>query len=89
MQVKVVLRMCPSFSPDSSSPPILRVDPFKRRVTVMDPAAQRSTHTLTHTQALATQAKVLPRTYTFDAAYPLESAQVSGSILLCYFCLMT
>ncbi|XP_062324356.1 kinesin-like protein KIF26B isoform X2 [Osmerus eperlanus] len=76
-KVKVVLRMCPSFSPDSSSPPVLRVDPFKRRVIVMDPVAQRSTHTLTHTHAqmLATQAKVLPRTYTFDAAYPLDSAQ--------------
>uniref|UniRef100_A0A8C7T6W6 Kinesin motor domain-containing protein n=1 Tax=Oncorhynchus mykiss TaxID=8022 RepID=A0A8C7T6W6_ONCMY len=77
-KVKVVLRVCPSPTVPSSQPqpPILSVDPAKRRVTFIDPTTNHnqqphSNSTPTH----AGEAKGHSKTYVFDAAYPLESTQ--------------
>ncbi|XP_055728258.1 kinesin-like protein KIF26B isoform X2 [Salvelinus fontinalis] len=77
-KVKVVLRVCPSptVPPSQPQPPILRVDPARRRVTMIDPTTTHnqqphSNSTPTHVG----EAKGHSKTYVFDAAYPPASTQ--------------
>ncbi|XP_038823971.1 kinesin-like protein KIF26B [Salvelinus namaycush] len=77
-KVKVVLRVCPSPTVPPSQPqtPILRVDPARRRVTMIDPTTTHnqqphSNSTPTHVG----EAKGHSKTYVFDAAYPPASTQ--------------
>nr|XP_046147979.1 kinesin-like protein KIF26B [Oncorhynchus gorbuscha] len=77
-KVKVVLRVCPSptVPPSQPQPPILRVDPAKRRVTFIDPTTNHNQQPHSNsTPAHAGEAKGHSKTYVFDAAYPLESTQ--------------
>ncbi|KAJ8009416.1 hypothetical protein DPEC_G00088650 [Dallia pectoralis] len=76
-KVKVVLRVLPSPSSSrSQSPsPILRVDPTKKKVTVMDPAAVQSRQSYPRSaQPHGGQTKTW-KTYSFDTAFPQESTQ--------------
>uniref|UniRef100_A0A4W5RR11 Kinesin motor domain-containing protein n=1 Tax=Hucho hucho TaxID=62062 RepID=A0A4W5RR11_9TELE len=78
IQVKVVLRVCPSptVPPSQPQPPILRVDPAKRRVTVIDPTTTHNQQPRSNsTPTRIGEAKGHSKTYVFDAAYPPESAQ--------------
>uniref|UniRef100_A0A3Q4HZU2 Kinesin motor domain-containing protein n=1 Tax=Neolamprologus brichardi TaxID=32507 RepID=A0A3Q4HZU2_NEOBR len=55
-----------------SQPPVLRIDPSKKRVTIVEPATkshQRATMTL------GRDGKSHLKTFTFDSAYPQESSQ--------------
>lgn len=72
-QVKVVLRVNPSLSESQGQPPVLRIDPSKKRVTIVEPVTkshQRATMTL------GRDGKSQLKTFTFDSAYPQESSQV-------------
>ncbi|XP_056150173.1 kinesin-like protein KIF26B [Lampris incognitus] len=71
-KVKVMLRVRPTTSTGPSQPPILRIDPSKRRVIVMEPVCSGRQHAV-HTEG--GEAKALPKSYTFDAIYPQESNQ--------------
>ncbi|KAF7659276.1 hypothetical protein LDENG_00000520 [Lucifuga dentata] len=71
-KVKVVLRVSPALSEDRAQPPVLRIDPSKKRVTVTEPVCKSQTHTLA---SQGREGKPLLKTYTFDAAYPQESSQ--------------
>ncbi|XP_041721748.2 kinesin-like protein KIF26B [Coregonus clupeaformis] len=75
-KVKVVLRVCPSPTVPPSQPPIFRVDPAKRRVTMIDPTTTHNQQP--HSNSMPThvgEAKGHSKTYVFDAAYPPESTQ--------------
>ncbi|CAB1343159.1 unnamed protein product [Coregonus sp. 'balchen'] len=77
-KVKVVLRVCPSptVPPSQPQPPIFRVDPAKRRVTMIDPTTTHNQQP--HSNSMPThvgEAKGHSKTYVFDAAYPPESTQ--------------
>ncbi|KAM7395786.1 hypothetical protein PAMA_007189 [Pampus argenteus] len=71
-KVKVVLRVSPTLSPGQGQPPVLRVDPSKKRVTIMEPVGQSQPHT---TMTLGRGGKNPLKTLNFDAAYPRESSQ--------------
>uniref|UniRef100_A0A3P9B2E9 Kinesin-like protein KIF26B n=1 Tax=Maylandia zebra TaxID=106582 RepID=A0A3P9B2E9_9CICH len=71
-KVKVVLRVNPSLSESQGQPPVLRIDPSKKRVTIVEPVTkshQRATMTL------GRDGKSQLKTFTFDSAYPQESSQ--------------
>lgn len=74
VQVKVVLRVSPAAPEGQGRPPVLRIDPSKKRVTVMEPHA---------TMTLDRDGKNLLKTFNVDAAYPQESSQV------CFFVRIT
>ncbi|XP_029902662.1 kinesin-like protein KIF26B [Myripristis murdjan] len=71
-KVKVVLRVSPSPSESRTHPPVLRIDPSKRRVVVMESACKSQPHA---TLMRGGDGKALLKTYTFDAAYPRETTQ--------------
>uniref|UniRef100_A0A671WKW5 Kinesin motor domain-containing protein n=1 Tax=Sparus aurata TaxID=8175 RepID=A0A671WKW5_SPAAU len=71
-KVKVVLRVSPSLSESQGQPPVLRIDPSKKRVTVMEPISRSVPHA---TMTLDRNGKHLLKTINFDAAYPQESSQ--------------
>ncbi|XP_069559195.1 kinesin-like protein KIF26B isoform X2 [Brachyistius frenatus] len=71
-KVKVVLRVSPTLSGGQGQPPVLRVDPSKKRVTVMEPVTRSQPHT---TMTLGRDGKSPLKTFNFDAAYPQESSQ--------------
>uniref|UniRef100_UPI003AAD8836 kinesin-like protein KIF26B n=1 Tax=Centroberyx gerrardi TaxID=166262 RepID=UPI003AAD8836 len=71
-KVKVVLRVSPSPSDGRTQPPVLRIDPSKRRVIIMEPVCKGQPHT---TLTQGSEGKALLKTYTFDAAYPQETSQ--------------
>lgn len=77
VQVKVVLRVSPSLSEGQGQPPVLRIDPSKKRVTVMEPISRSVPHA---TMTLDRNGKHLLKTINFDAAYPQESSQVRVQI---------
>ncbi|KAJ3606775.1 hypothetical protein NHX12_026294, partial [Muraenolepis orangiensis] len=75
-QVKVILRVCPPPPLSSDGPlraPLLRMDPSRKRVTVVEPT-WNSLPRAKLTQRR--QEKALFKTYTFDAVYPQEAGQV-------------
>ncbi|XP_029589011.1 kinesin-like protein KIF26B isoform X2 [Salmo trutta] len=77
-KVKVVLRVClsPTVPPSQPQPPIFRVDPAKRRVTMIDPTTNHNQQPHSNsTPSHVGEAKGHSKTYVFDAAYPPESTQ--------------
>lgn len=72
-QVKVVLRVSPTLLEGQGQPPVLRIDPAKKRVTIMEPVCHSRPHT---TMTLGRDGKNPLKTFNFDAAYPEESSQV-------------
>lgn len=72
-QVKVVLRVNPSLSESQGQPPVLRIDPSKKRVTIVEPVTKSQQR---GTMTLGRDGKSHLKTFTFDSAYPQESSQV-------------
>ncbi|XP_074472284.1 kinesin-like protein KIF26B isoform X2 [Sebastes fasciatus] len=71
-KVKVALRVSPTLSDGRGQPPVLRIDPSKKRVTIMEPVSKSQPHA---TMTLGRDSKNLLKTFNFDAAYPQESSQ--------------
>ncbi|XP_022060544.2 kinesin-like protein KIF26B isoform X1 [Acanthochromis polyacanthus] len=71
-KVKVVLRVNPMLSQGQGQPPVLWIDPSKKRVTIMEPVTRSQPFT---TMTLGRDSKSLLKTFSFDAAYPQESSQ--------------
>nr|XP_033505271.1 kinesin-like protein KIF26B [Epinephelus lanceolatus] len=71
-KVKVVLRVSPTLSEGQGQPPVLHIDPSKKRLTIMEPVSKSQSHA---TMTLGRDGKNLPKTFNFDAAYPQESSQ--------------
>lgn len=72
-----MLRVSPSLSEGQGQPPVLRIDPSKKRVTVMEPSSRSVPHA---TMTLDRNGKNLLKTVNFDAAYPQESSQVRAQV---------
>lgn len=79
IQVKVVLRVSPTLSGSQGQPPVLQIDPSKKRVIVMEPVSRSHPST---TMLLGRDGRNLLKTFNFDAAYPQESSQVWFFILI-------
>ncbi|XP_076613158.1 kinesin-like protein KIF26B isoform X1 [Chaetodon auriga] len=71
-KVKVVLRVCPTLTEGQGQPPVLRIDPSKKRVTIIEPISKSKPHT---TMTLDGDGRKLLKTFNVDAAYPQESSQ--------------
>ncbi|KAM4522751.1 kinesin-like protein KIF26B [Odontesthes bonariensis] len=71
-KVKVVLRVSRMLSEGQSQPPVLRIDPSKKRVTVMEPVIKNPPYT---TMTLGREGKSPLKTFNFDAAYSQDSSQ--------------
>uniref|UniRef100_I3IYB0 Kinesin motor domain-containing protein n=1 Tax=Oreochromis niloticus TaxID=8128 RepID=I3IYB0_ORENI len=71
-KVKVVLRVNPSLSESQGQPPVLRIDPSKKRVTIVEPVTKSQQR---GTMTLGRDGKSHLKTFTFDSAYPQESSQ--------------
>ncbi|XP_047430228.1 kinesin-like protein KIF26B isoform X2 [Mugil cephalus] len=71
-KVKVVLRVSPMLSQGQGQPPVLWIDPSKKRVTVMEPVTRSQPHTI---MTLGREGKSPLKTFNLDAAYPQESSQ--------------
>uniref|UniRef100_A0A8C4GE86 Kinesin motor domain-containing protein n=1 Tax=Dicentrarchus labrax TaxID=13489 RepID=A0A8C4GE86_DICLA len=80
-KVKVVLRVSPTLSVGQGQPPVLRIDPSKKRVTIMEPVSKSKPHA---TMTLDRTGKSLLKTFNIDAVYPQESSQVWFFILITY-----
>lgn len=79
VQVKVILRVSPTLSEGQNQPPVLRIDPSKKRVTIMEPVSKSQPYS---TMTLGRDGKNLLKTFNFEAAYPQESSQVWFFILM-------
>ncbi|XP_065819531.1 kinesin-like protein KIF26B isoform X2 [Labrus bergylta] len=71
-KVRVMLRVNPTLFEGQSQPPVLRVEPSKNRVIIMEPISKSQTHS---TMTLDRDSKRLVKTFNFDAVYPQESSQ--------------
>ncbi|XP_059213143.1 kinesin-like protein KIF26B [Centropristis striata] len=71
-KVKVALRVSPMLSEGQGQPPVLQIDPSKKRVSIMEPVSKSQSHA---TMTLGRDATNLLKTINFDAAYPQESSQ--------------
>ncbi|XP_015247382.1 PREDICTED: kinesin-like protein KIF26B isoform X2 [Cyprinodon variegatus] len=71
-KVKVVLRVSRLLSESHVQPPVLRVDPSRKRVTIMDPTARNLSYS---TMTLGRERKSPLKTFNFDAAYSQDSGQ--------------
>lgn len=79
IQVKVLLRVSPTLSGGQGKPPILQIDPSKKRVTIRGPVSKSQPPS---TMIQGRDGKNLVKTFIFDAAYPQESSQVWFFILI-------
>uniref|UniRef100_A0A3B3ZCG4 Kinesin motor domain-containing protein n=1 Tax=Periophthalmus magnuspinnatus TaxID=409849 RepID=A0A3B3ZCG4_9GOBI len=70
--VKVMVRVCPVSQSDESSS-FLKVNPSKKQITIMDPAANQTANTASQKRPSANQ--VPPKMFTFDAAFPPDASQ--------------
>lgn len=76
VQVKVMVRVCPASQSDASeSTSFLKVDPRKKQVTIMEPAANQTPSSSSQKKSTANQ--VPPKMFTFDAAFPPDATQVN------------
>ncbi|KAJ0056203.1 hypothetical protein NL108_003501, partial [Boleophthalmus pectinirostris] len=71
-KVKVMVRVCPVSQSDESSS-FLKVNPSKKQITIMDPAANQTASTASQKKPSANQ--VPPKMFTFDAAFPPDASQ--------------
>ncbi|CAB1455348.1 unnamed protein product [Pleuronectes platessa] len=79
-KVKVVLRVSPTMSGGPGQPPVLQIDPSRKRVTIIEPVSKSQSHT---TLILGKNGRNHLKTFNFDAAYPQESdqAEVCAGVL--------
>uniref|UniRef100_A0A3Q2Q255 Kinesin-like protein KIF26B n=1 Tax=Fundulus heteroclitus TaxID=8078 RepID=A0A3Q2Q255_FUNHE len=70
--VKVVLRVSRLLSESHGQPPVLRIDPSRKRVTIVDPLTKNLSHS---TMTLGRERKRPLKTFNFDAAYSQDSGQ--------------
>ncbi|XP_030577425.1 kinesin-like protein KIF26A [Archocentrus centrarchus] len=71
-KVKVVLRVSPTLSQSQGQPPVLRIDPSKKRITIVEPVTKSQPRA---TMTLGRDGKSHLKTFNFDTAYPQESSQ--------------
>ncbi|XP_044026327.1 kinesin-like protein KIF26B isoform X2 [Siniperca chuatsi] len=71
-KVKVVLRVSPTLSEGQGQPPVLQIDPSKKRVTIMEPVSKSQPQSV---MTLGRDGRNLLKTFNFEAAYPQESSQ--------------
>ncbi|KAM6915528.1 kinesin-like protein KIF26B [Xenentodon cancila] len=71
-KVKVVLRVSRMLSDGQGQQPVLRIDPSKKRVTVLEPVSRNLPYT---TMTLGRESKSPLKTFNFDAAYSQDSSQ--------------
>ncbi|XP_036002951.1 kinesin-like protein KIF26B isoform X1 [Fundulus heteroclitus] len=71
-KVKVVLRVSRLLSESHGQPPVLRIDPSRKRVTIVDPLTKNLSHS---TMTLGRERKRPLKTFNFDAAYSQDSGQ--------------
>ncbi|XP_072545026.1 kinesin-like protein KIF26B isoform X3 [Salminus brasiliensis] len=71
-KVKVMLRVCPVSPADSESSSFLKVDPRKKQVTIMDPAANAQQNP---TQKRPASNQAPPKMFAFDAAFSHDASQ--------------
>ncbi|RVE55951.1 hypothetical protein OJAV_G00231410 [Oryzias javanicus] len=70
--VKVVLRVSRMLSDGQFQPPVLRIDPSRKRVIVIEPASRNMTHS---TMTLGRENRNPLKTFSFDAAYSQDCSQ--------------
>lgn len=74
-----MLRVCPVSSAETSeSSSFLKVDPRKKQVTIMDPAAN-GPQSSSHKRGGVSQ--VPPKMFAFDAAFPHDASQVNIGVM--------
>nr|XP_020472631.1 kinesin-like protein KIF26B isoform X1 [Monopterus albus] len=71
-KVKVMLRVSPTLSGGQSHPPVLLIDPSKKRVAIMEPVSKSQPHA---TATAGRDGRNLLKTFNFDATYHQESSQ--------------
>ncbi|XP_014893921.1 kinesin-like protein KIF26B isoform X4 [Poecilia latipinna] len=71
-KVKVVLRVSRLLSESHGQPPVLRIDPSRKRVTIMDPVTKHLSYS---TMTLGRERRSPLKTFSFDAAYSQDSGQ--------------
>ncbi|XP_017157515.1 kinesin-like protein KIF26B isoform X3 [Poecilia reticulata] len=71
-KVKVVLRVSRLLSESHGQPPVLRIDPSRKRVTIMDPVTKHLSYS---TMTLGREMRSPLKTFNFDAAYSQDSGQ--------------
>ncbi|XP_029984908.1 kinesin-like protein KIF26B isoform X2 [Sphaeramia orbicularis] len=71
-KVKVVLRVNPMLSESHGQPPVLRIDPSRKRITIIEPIYKSQPHT---TMTLSRDGRNLLKTFNFDATYSQDSIQ--------------
>lgn len=91
-----MMRVCPASQSDASeSSSFLKVDPRKKQITIMEPAANQAPSSSSQKKSTANQ--VPPKMFTFDAAFPPDASQVNKkedhillkySIILFYLIIM-
>ncbi|KAF6736644.1 Kinesin-like protein KIF26B [Oryzias melastigma] len=71
-KVKVMLRVSRMLSDGQFQPPVLRIDPSRKRVIVIEPPSKNLTHS---TMTLGRENRNPLKTFSFDAAYSQDSSQ--------------
>ncbi|XP_066532088.1 kinesin-like protein KIF26B isoform X2 [Hoplias malabaricus] len=71
-KVKVMLRVCPVSPADSESSSFLKVDPRKKQVTIMDPAANAQQNSA---QKRPAPNQAPPKMFAFDAVFSHDASQ--------------
>lgn len=74
-QVKVMLRVSRMLSDGQFQPPVLRIDPSRKRVIVIEPPSKNLTHS---TMTLGRENRNPLKTFSFDAAYSQDCSQVGN-----------
>ncbi|XP_061563122.1 kinesin-like protein KIF26B isoform X1 [Cololabis saira] len=75
-KVKVVLRVSRMLADGQGQPPVLRIDPSRRRVTVLEPVSRNLPYT---SMTLGRSGKSPLKTFNVDAAYSQDSSQAELS----------
>ena len=71
-----MLRVCPVSPADLESSSLLKVDPRKKQVTIMDPAANTQQNPA---QKRPASNQAPPKMFAFDAAFSHDASQVGSS----------
>lgn len=71
LQVKVMMRICPSLEAPDSSMSFLKVDPRKKQLTLYDPSVNDHANS-GHRRATV----AIPKIFAFDAVFTQDASQV-------------
>lgn len=80
LQVKVMLKICPSQHYGEQGTTFLAIDPRKKQVTVFDPTPGSGFSTAAHRRASA----AAPKMFAFDAVFSPDDSQVYHINFVCY-----